>query len=93
VKNKRNSLLATLGSMALGAAALSSQASAADYVARCDQICNMTDVAALSLIAKNHQDACSALALKRIVDLTQPASRPISEMACPPLTTTYLDIS
>jgi hypothetical protein len=70
----KSSLLVTLGTLALGATSVATSAEAADLFDRCEYIRTLEDVGALSQIVRQHDDACSLVALQRIVDLTQPAS-------------------
>jgi hypothetical protein len=75
----KNSLLATLGSLAFGTVVLATSPAAAAHKLheyRCEEIRKLTNIDALLKIVRLH-DACSPVALQRIVDLTRPAAGPV----------------
>jgi hypothetical protein len=81
----KSSLLITLGTLTLGAGAFIQSASAADidFYNRCEYIRNLTDVHELQQLVRQN-DACSVVALERIVDITQPAQPPVQVSYNPP---------
>jgi hypothetical protein len=72
----KNSLLATLGALAMGTTILAPSTAEAKYHEQCEVIRKLTNVDELLRVVRRPGDPCAAVALQRIIDLSDVAAGP-----------------